>query len=117
MPHVTEAASQPEGAERRVVRPEAEQLDAHALAAVVGERNVLVDEDVRAPFEEDWTRRFRGSADAVVRPGSADEVAAVLRACGEAGAAVIPQGGNTGMVGASVPRPRGDRPQVVLSLT
>jgi FAD/FMN-containing dehydrogenase len=84
-----------------------------ALRAVVGERQVLVDADVRAPFEVDWTRRFRGSAAAVVRPGSADEVVAVLRACAEHGAAVVPQGGNTGLVGGSVPRGG----EVVLSLT
>jgi FAD/FMN-containing dehydrogenase len=90
---------------------------ADALRAVVGEREVLVDADVRAPFETDWTRRFHGAAAAVVRPGSAEEVAAVLRACAGHGAAVVPQGGNTGLVGGSVPRGGADgRPQVVVSL-
>jgi FAD/FMN-containing dehydrogenase len=84
----------------------------HALTAAVGERDVLVDADLRASYETDWTRRFHGSARAVVRPGSADEVAAVLAACREHGAAVVPQGGNTGMVGGSVPRGG----EVVLSL-
>ena len=74
---------------------------------------MLVDDDVRAPYETDWTRRWSGRAAAVVRPGTAEEVAAVLRACGEHGAAVVPQGGNTGMVGAGVPRGG----EVVLSLT
>jgi FAD/FMN-containing dehydrogenase len=83
-----------------------------ALAAAVGERDVLVDDDVRASYETDWTRRFHGRARAVARPGSADEVARVLRACGEHGAAVVPQGGNTGMVGGGVPRGG----EVVLSL-
>jgi FAD/FMN-containing dehydrogenase len=86
-----------------------------ALRDVVGERHVLVDADVRALYEVDWTRRWSGSAAAVVRPRTADEVAAVLRACAEHGAAVIPQGGNTGLVGASVPRSHLSRPQVVLS--
>jgi FAD/FMN-containing dehydrogenase len=84
----------------------------HALTAAVGERDVLVDADLCASYETDWTRRFHGSARAVVRPGSADEVAAVLAACREHGAAVVPQGGNTGMVGGSVPRGG----EVVLSL-
>src|SRR3954449_10815972 len=89
------------------------------LAAAVGERQVLVDDDVRAPFESDWTGRYRGAARAVVRPArppagpeggarnrggaravvrpaDAHEVSAVLAACRAHGAAVVPQGGNTG---------------------
>jgi FAD/FMN-containing dehydrogenase len=83
-----------------------------ALAAAVGERDVLVDDDVRASYETDWTRRFHGRARAVARPAGAEEVAAVLAACQEHGAAVVPQGGNTSMVGGSVPRGG----EVVLSL-
>jgi FAD/FMN-containing dehydrogenase len=83
-----------------------------ALVAVVGERDVLADDDVRASYETDWTRRFHGRARVVVRPGTADEVAAVLTACAARGAAVVPQGGNTGMVGGGVPRGG----EVVLSL-
>lgn len=75
-----------------------------ALRAVVGERHVLRDPDLRAPFEVDWTRRFGGPARAVVRPGSTAEVSGVLRACAEHGVAVVPQGGNTGLVGGGVPR-------------
>ncbi|MGZ4277366.1 MAG: FAD-binding oxidoreductase [Solirubrobacteraceae bacterium] len=77
---------------------------ARALADAVGERHVLLDDDLRAPFERDWTGRFAGRARAVVRPADAGQVAAVVRACGEHGAAIVPQGGNTGLVGASVPR-------------
>jgi FAD/FMN-containing dehydrogenase len=90
-----------------------------ALRAAVGPDQVLTDPDLRAGYQTDWTRRFRGEAAAVVRPGTTDEIAAVLRACSRAGAAVIPQGGNTGLVGGGVPRaadPNGRR-QVVLSLT
>jgi FAD/FMN-containing dehydrogenase len=94
-----------------------------SLATAVGPSNVLADADLRASYETDWSRRFHGAALAAVRPGSVDEVTAVLRACSAAGAAVIPQGGNTGLVGGSVPRataptaPGADaRPQVVLSL-
>jgi FAD/FMN-containing dehydrogenase len=74
------------------------------LAAAVGEAHVLADDDRRAPFEVDWTRRYRGRARAVVRPADAAQVVAVLAACRAHGAAVVPQGGNTGMVGAGVPR-------------
>ena len=90
---------------------------ASRLAEVVGEADVLLDDDVRAPYETDWTRRFSGRAAAVVRPADTEEVSAVLRACAEAGVAVVPQGGNTGMVGGSVPRPSPGRDQVVLSLS
>lgn len=90
-----------------------------ALRAAVGNGQVLTDPDLRAGYQTDWTRRFHGEAAAVVRPGTTEEIAAVLRACSRSGAAVIPQGGNTGLVGGGVPRagdPNGRR-QVVLSLT
>jgi FAD/FMN-containing dehydrogenase len=74
------------------------------LGEIVGERHCLTDAALRASYETDWTRRFSGTACAVVRPGSTDEVAAVLRACTDARVAVVPQGGNTGLVGGSVPR-------------
>lgn len=82
------------------------------LRGVVGPRHVLDDPDVRAGYEVDWTRRFRGDALAVVQPGSTEEVAGVVAACAGAGVAVVPQGGNTGLVGGSVPA--GD--EVVVSL-
>ena len=75
-----------------------------SLGSIVGERHLLVDPSLRAGYETDWTRRFSGTAQAVVRPGSADEVAAVLEACAERRTGVVPQGGNTGLVGGSVPR-------------
>ena len=75
-----------------------------ALREIVGERHCLTDPALRASYETDWTRRFHGAAGAVVRPASTSEVAAVLRACAAEGAGVVPQGGNTGLVGGSVPR-------------
>jgi FAD/FMN-containing dehydrogenase len=86
-----------------------------SLRAAVGASHVLTDADMRASYETDWTRRWHGEALAVVRPASTDELVAVLRACAAAGAAVIPQGGNTGLVGGSVPRGAADAPQVVVS--
>ena len=85
---------------------------ADALASIVGPSHVLVDADVVAGSVVDWTGRFRGSTPAVVRPGSVDEVAAVVRWCAGEGVAVVPQGGNTGLVGGSVPLAG----EVVLSL-
>lgn len=73
------------------------------LAAIVGEGHVLVDADVRRSYEVDWTGRFIGSSPCVVRPGSSDEVAAVIALCRVAGTAIVAQGGNTGLVGGGVP--------------
>jgi len=93
------------------------------LRSVVGNAHVLVDADQRATFEVDWTGRYRGTCVAVVRPASTDEVAAVVRACARAGITIVAQGGNTGLVGGSVPRSTGpdgagdDREAIVLSLT
>jgi FAD/FMN-containing dehydrogenase len=87
------------------------------LRSIVGDQHVLTDPGMRAGYETDWTRRWHGEALAVLRPAGVEQVAHVLQACSEAGAAVIPQGGNTGLVGGSVPRAASDRPQVVLSTT
>ena len=84
-----------------------------ALADVVGPEHVLTDPDLRAPYETDWTRRFTGRARAVVRPADTEQVAEVLRCCGREGTPVVTQGGNTGLVGGSVPR--GDGGHVLLS--
>jgi FAD/FMN-containing dehydrogenase len=77
------------------------------LEAIVGERDVLADPELRAGYEVDWTGRWRGRCLAVVRPGDVDEVGAVLRACAAHGAPVVPQGGNTGLVGGATPDARG----------
>ena len=73
------------------------------LRAAVGADHVLTDPDVVAGYCTDWTGRFRGATRAVVRPASTDEVAAVVAACAAEGVAIVPQGGNTGLVGGSVP--------------
>ena len=84
------------------------------LRAAVGERQVLVDGDLSG-WEIDHRRRYFGRALAVVRPGSTAEVVAVVKACMAHGAAIVPQGGNTSLVGGSVPDASGT--QVLLSLT
>lgn len=70
---------------------------------IVGRRHVLVEPDDVAPYLTDWTGRFVGTGTTVVRPGSTAEVAAVLDVCRREGIAIVPQGGNTGMVGGGVP--------------
>ncbi|MET0803915.1 MAG: FAD-binding protein, partial [Acidimicrobiales bacterium] len=74
------------------------------LRRELGPDRIVTDADVLAPYETDWTGRFTGRARAVVRPRSVDEVAAVIAACRQDGIALVPQGGNTGLVGGGVPR-------------
>lgn len=83
------------------------------LAAVVGTEHVLVEDDLKASYETDWTGRFTGRAVCVVRPCTTQQVADVLRICAATGAAVVVQGGNTGLVGGGVPAGG----EVLLSLT
>jgi FAD/FMN-containing dehydrogenase len=85
-----------------------------SLRGCVGADHVRVDGDLAA-FEVDWRGRTRGRALAVVQPASTEQVVAVVRLCAAAGVAIVPQGGNTGLVGASVPDASGR--QVLLSLT
>ena len=84
-----------------------------ALAAAVGADHVLSEGD-RSAWEVDWRRRWRGHSLAVVRPGSTAEVAAVVKTCAAHGLSLVPQGGNTGLVGGGVPDDSGT--QVLLSL-
>ena len=83
------------------------------LRATVGAAQVLTEGDLSA-WERDWRRRWHGKALAVVRPGSTAEVAAVVKACAAHRVAIVPQGGNTGLVGGGVPD--GSGTQVLLSL-
>lgn len=82
-----------------------------AIAEIIGTEHVVTEPDVLRRHEVDWTGRFVGRTPALLRPASTEEVAAVLAVCNEAGTAVVPQGGNTGLVGGGVPL----RGQVVLS--
>ncbi|KAB7631568.1 FAD-binding oxidoreductase [Verminephrobacter sp. Larva24] len=84
------------------------------LAALVGPAHVITDGDLCA-WEQDWRRRVRGKALAVVRPANTQQVAAVVQACAAAGTAIVPQGGNTGLTVGSIPDASGT--QIVLALT
>ncbi len=74
------------------------------LREIVGDGRVLTASVDTAPYVTDWRGRYTGSALCVVRPGSTDEVAAVVAACTAAGVPIVPQGGNTGLVGGATPR-------------
>lgn len=79
------------------------------LTAIVGSEHVLTDADMMAGYTTDWTRRYSGTARCVVRPAAAGEVADVVRACAGRGVAIVPQGGNTGLVAGGVPAAPGPR--------
>jgi FAD/FMN-containing dehydrogenase len=73
------------------------------LREAVGPANVLEDADVLAGYTQDWTGRLRGDTSAVVRTSASEgEIATVLGACADHGFAVVPQGGNTGLVGGGI---------------
>lgn len=73
------------------------------LKRLVGDNSVVSDPEVMSSYEIDWTGRFQGRAACVVRPGSFDTVAQIVAWCRDVGVPLVPQGGNTGLVGGSVP--------------
>ncbi|HVZ99219.1 MAG TPA: FAD-binding oxidoreductase [Caulobacterales bacterium] len=74
------------------------------LAARLGPKGYSTDAEIIAPHLKEWRGRFQGEAPFMAMPSSAEEVSAVVRLCAEAGAAITPQGGNTGLVGAQIPQ-------------
>jgi FAD/FMN-containing dehydrogenase len=84
-----------------------------SLRKLLGEAQVLHDGDLSA-WEVDWRKRYRGKALAVIRPASTDQVAQAVTQCAAQGVSIVPQGGNTGLVGGGVPNASGT--QIVLSL-
>jgi len=95
--------------------PTAEAADAVArIKQALGPKGWLEEPADTLKYRTDWRGRDVGEAVLVARPASTDEVAAVVRICAAAGVAIVPQGGNTGLVLGSIPTE--DRPSVVLSL-
>ncbi|MCB8840016.1 FAD-binding oxidoreductase [Aurantimonas sp. VKM B-3413] len=84
------------------------------FAAIVGPRNAITDTDLLAPFMEEPRSLFRGEGRLVLRPGSVEEVSAILRLASETRTPIVPQGGNTGLVGGQSARSPGE---VVLALS
>jgi FAD/FMN-containing dehydrogenase len=85
-----------------------------SLAQIVGARHVLTDPALFAHAVEEPRSLYHGKALALVRPSSTSEVAAILKHCHSARLAVVPQGGNTGLVGGQIPDESGE--QIILSL-
>lgn len=84
------------------------------LADLLGPKGLSTDPDVLAPWLTDWRGKYHGKTAAMLSPASTEEVAAIVRLCAAEGIALVPQGGNSGMVGGATPDVSGD--QLILSL-
>ena len=82
------------------------------FAAIVGDKYAITDPSAQAPYLVELRDLFRGHSPMVLRPGSVAEVSAVLKLANETGTAIVPQGGNTGLVGGQIPHHN----EIVLSL-
>jgi len=87
---------------------------ADALATLLGPRGLLLDASDTASYGEDWRSLFHNAPVLVIRPANTDELAAAVRLCVAHGVAMVPQGGNTSLVGGAVPNAPG---QAVISLS
>jgi FAD/FMN-containing dehydrogenase len=92
--------------------PSASLLD--ALANLLGPKGYSAAPDAMAPWLTDWRGKYHGHAAAMLSPATTDEVASIVRLCAGAEVALVPQGGNSGMVGGATPDASGD--QLLLSL-
>ena len=86
-----------------------------ALAEIVGKANVLTEDADTAGYLVDWTNRFHGKVQAVVRPATTQEVSRVMKLASETGTPVVPQSGNTSLVGSGTPDAQGRA--ILLSLS
>ena len=86
-----------------------------AMADAIGPANVLTAADDIAPYAVDWRGAYRGTPEAVLRPGTTAEISAIVQRCAAEGLAIVPAGGRTGLSGGAVPQANGPR-SIVLSL-
>jgi FAD/FMN-containing dehydrogenase len=84
------------------------------LRSIVGDKGLITDDAGKHPYLTDWRDNYLGTALAIVRPATTEEVACVVKLCAAEKVAVVPQGGNTGMVGGGTPHEDGR--EIVLSL-
>ncbi len=86
-----------------------------SLRAIVGDKGLITDDADKRPYLTDWRENYLGKALAVVRPATTEEVADVVKLCAAEKVAVVPQGGNTGLVGGGMTHEDGR--EILLSLT
>src|ERR687888_148554 len=82
------------------------------FAAIVGEKNAITDPQAQASYLVEMRDMFHGHTPMVLRPGSVAEVAAIVKLANDTATAIVPQGGNTGLVGGQTPQ----HGEIVLSL-
>ena len=92
--------------------PSPETLD--AFVRIVGAEHAIRDAETMAPYLVEWRDRYHGKAALVLKPGTTEEVSAILKLANETRTAIVPQGGNTGLVGGQIPFETGH--EVVVSL-
>ena len=85
------------------------------LAAIVGPAGVITDVESMKPYLSDWRGNYTGLAIAIVRPANTTEVAAIVKICAQTSTPIVPQGGNTGLVGGGIPDRQGNA--IVVSLS
>jgi FAD/FMN-containing dehydrogenase len=86
-----------------------------AFVRIVGEEHAIRDAEAMAPYLVEWRDRYHGKAALVLKPGDTEQVAAILKLANATKTAIVPQGGNTGLVGGQIPFESGH--EVVVSLT
>jgi FAD/FMN-containing dehydrogenase len=84
-----------------------------AIRTIVGDRGILTETADTAPYSEDWRRLYQGRTNAVIRPATTEELAGVVQLCAAYRTPIVPQGGNTSMVGGAVPNEDGS--ELILS--
>jgi len=92
--------------------PSPDTLD--ALVRIVGAEHAIRDEEAMAPYLVEWRDRYRGKAALVLKPGDTGEVSAILKCANANRTAIVPQGGNTGLVGGQIPFESGHEVLVLL---
>jgi len=97
---------------RLAMRQEADAALLARFAAIVGSKNAITDPQAQAPYLVEMRDMFRGTTPMVLRPGSVGEVSAILKLANATKTAIVPQGGNTGLVGGQIPLHN----EIVLSL-
>jgi FAD/FMN-containing dehydrogenase len=97
----------------RLSAPTQATLD--AFTRIVGEAHAIRDPEAMAPYLVEWRDRYRGKAALVLQPGSTAEVSAILKLANETLTGIVPQGGNTGLVGGQIPHEDGSEIVVCLS--
>ncbi len=97
------------------MRSKIPSLAIRELQDVVGPKGYLESPEDLMPFLSEWRGLYRGVADLVLLPASTEEASAILRLCSQYGIGVVPQGGNTGLVGGAVARSTSDAREIILS--